>query len=72
MHREIHAIVEQRFLDLLGEHALGADLGKSDIGDAVAGGLDDFNLDLMSALLEQRLDVIGLPERKLRSAGTDA
>ena len=62
----------QRFLNFLGEHALGADLGKGDIGDFVAGRLDDLNLDLMSARFEQRLDVISLPERQLRSAGADA
>ena len=71
-HGEVHAVLGQRFLNFLGEHALGADLGQSDIGNLVAGGLDDLNFDLVSALLEQRLDVIGLPERKLRSAGTDA
>ncbi len=68
----IHAISRQRFLNFLGEHALGADLGQRDIGNLVAGGFDDFNFDLVSTLLEQRLDVVGLPESQLRSAGTDA
>ena len=72
MHREIDPLLRQRFLDFLGEHALGADLGESDIGDPVAGGLDDFNFDVMPALLEQRFDVTGLPQGKLRSAGTNA
>ena len=63
VHREIDAVFRQRFLNFLGEHALGADLGKGDIGDLVAGGLDDFNFDVVPALLEQRLDVVGLPER---------
>ena len=65
-------LLRQRFLNLLGEHALGADLGESDIGDSVAGRLDDFNFDLVPALLKQRLDVAGLPQGKLRSAGTNA
>ena len=72
VHREIDALLGQRFLNFLGEHALGADLGEGDIGDPVAGGLDDLNFDVVPALLEQRLDVIGLPESQLRSAGTDA
>ena len=64
--------VDQRFFNFLGEHALGADLGESDVGDLVAGGLDDLDFDLVAALREQSGDVIGLPERELRSAGTDA
>jgi hypothetical protein len=63
---------QQRLFDFLGEHALGADLGEGNIGDPVAGGLDDFNFDVMPALLEQRFDVTGLPQGKLRSAGTNA
>ena len=65
MHREIDAAFGQRVFDLLGEHALGADLGESDIGDLVAGGLDDLQLDLVAALAQQRGDVIGLPESQL-------
>ena len=72
VHCEVHSFLGQRFLNFPGEHAFGADLGQRDIGNPVAGGFDDFNFDLVSALLEQRLDVIGLPEGKLRSAGTDA
>ncbi len=65
MHREINLAFGQRLFDLLGEHALGADLGEGDIGDFVAGGLDDLELDLVAALAQQRRDVIGLPESEL-------
>ena len=51
MNGEVDPIFRQRFLNFLGEHALGADLGESDIGDLVAGSLDDFDFDLVPALL---------------------
>ena len=72
VHCKVYTLVEQRFLDFLGEHALGADLGKGDISDAVAGRLDDLNLNLMSTRFEQRLDVRSLPQRQLRSPGADS
>ena len=71
VHREIDPVLGQRFFNFFGEHALGADLRQGDIGNPVTGGLDDFNFDLVSLPLEQSLDVIGLPECQLRSAGTD-
>src|SRR5581483_6459654 len=40
VHREIDSAFGQRFFDLLGEHALSANFGESDIGDLVARGLD--------------------------------
>ena len=55
MNGEIDAIFGEGLFNFLGEHALGADLGKSDIGDLVAGGLDDFDLDVVPARFEQRL-----------------
>ena len=70
--REIDAVFGQRFFNFLGEHALGADLGEGNIGNFVAGGLDDFDFDFVAARFEQTLDVIRLPERELRSAGADA
>ena len=54
MYGEIDAAFEQRFFDLLGEHALGADLGEGDVENLVAGGLDDFQFDFVSALAQQR------------------
>src|SRR3954467_2196736 len=65
VHREVHAIVEQRFLDFLREHALGANLGKGDIGYAVTSCLDDFNLNFMSPRFEQSFYVASLPQRQL-------
>ncbi len=49
MDREIDAVFGQRIFDLLGEHPLGSDLGKCNIGDLVACGLDRLELNLMSA-----------------------
>ena len=45
---QIDAALGQRLFDFLGEHALGANLGERDIGDFVAGGLDDFELDFVA------------------------
>src|SRR5271166_5136899 len=71
VHREIYAALGQGLLDLFGEHALGADLGESDVGDLVSGGLDNFDLDFVAAFAQQRRDVVGLPERQLRPARSD-
>ena len=65
MHRDINPAFGQRLFDLLGEHALGTDLGEGNVDDFVAGGLDDLELDLVAALAQQRRDVIGLPESEL-------
>ncbi len=69
---EIDASGGEGFFDFLGEHALGADLGEGDVGDFVAGGVDDFDFDLVSAGAQEGGDVVGLPEGKLRAAGADA
>ena len=71
MHRKIDAAFGQRFFNLFGEHALGADLGERDVGDLVAGGLDDLDLDFVSALAQQVGNVVRLPERELRAARTN-
>jgi hypothetical protein len=65
VHRDINPAFGQRLFDLLGEHALGADLGESNVDDFVARGLDDLELDFVAALAQQRRDVIGLPESEL-------
>ena len=65
MHGQIHPPFGQCLFDLLGEHPLGADLGKGHVGDLVARGLDDLQLDLVPTLAQQRGNVIGLPQREL-------
>ena len=77
MHGEIDASGGEGFFNFLGEDsfaesALGADHGQGDIGNLVAGGVDDFNLDFVSARAQERGNVVGLPEGKLRAAGTNA
>src|SRR5579864_333288 len=72
VHREIDAAGGECLFDFFGEHSLGADLGKSDVGDFVTGGMDDLNLDLVTAATEKRGDVVGLPEGELGAAGADA
>src|SRR5580704_7259209 len=69
MHRKIDASLRQGLFDLLGEHSLGADLGKGNIRDLVAGGLDDFELDFVAALTKEGADVISLPQRELGTSG---
>ena len=72
MHGEIDAASGERFLDFLGEHALGADHGESHVGDLVAGGVDDFDFNFVAARAQERGNVVGLPKGKLRAAGADA
>src|SRR5690348_120979 len=72
MHSQIDAPLRQRLLDLFGEHSLGSDLGERNIGDFIAGCVNDLDLDFMSASPEQRRNVISLPEGKLRAARTDS
>ena len=47
MHRAVDAAVEQRFLDLLGEQALAADLHQLAVLHGVAGGLDRHDLNIV-------------------------
>ena len=72
MNGEIDSSGSKGFFDFLGEHALGADLGEGDIGDLVACGVDDFDLDLVPAGQQEGRDVVRLPEGKLRAPGADA
>src|SRR5690606_36630743 len=73
VHREVGLAVEQRLLDLLDEQALAADLGQRAVDDAVAGGLDDEELDgEAGGGRDQAIaDVVGLPEGELAAAGRD-
>jgi hypothetical protein len=62
MNREINFSGGERFFNLFGEHALGANLGEGDVGDFVAGGVDDFDFDFVVLFEETGGDVVGLPE----------
>jgi len=73
---EIDSAFEKSLFNLLGEHAfdcagLSRDLGEGYTLQAIAGGFDDFNLDGVALVAEQRGDVIGLPEGKLGTAASD-
>src|SRR5579864_2035681 len=60
------------FFDFFGEHALRTNLGQGNVGDLVAGGMNNFNFDFVAARTEKRGDVVGLPESELGAAGADA
>ena len=47
---ELHPSGKQRFFQLLCEHALGSDLAEGDLLQAIAGGLDPFDLDFVAKL----------------------
>jgi len=49
MHRQIDASGSKSFFDLLREHALCTDLGQGDVGNLVAGCVDDFNFNIVAA-----------------------
>src|SRR5580704_131611 len=72
MHRQIDATLGKCFLDFLGEHALGADLGERYFLQPVAGRLDDFDFHRVTARAQERGNVVGLPERELRATTADA
>ena len=61
----VDAAIQERFLDLLGEHALGPDLSEGNVSDLVAGGLDDLQFHLVALLAKQGADMVRLPERQL-------
>ncbi len=72
VHGHIDATVEQRLLDFLGEQSLAADFGQRDVGDLVAGGLDDFDAAVFAERLRAATSTQSrLPQRQLRSAGSD-
>src|ERR1017187_9119527 len=72
VHSEINPVFDQGFLNFLGEHALGADFSEGNVGDFIAGGLDDLEFHGMALSAQQIGDVMGLPESELRAAGADA
>jgi hypothetical protein len=50
MHGKVDAASSQGLFNLLGEHSLSANFRQGNIGDFVACGVDDFDLDLMALL----------------------
>jgi hypothetical protein len=72
VHGEIDATVGERLFNLHGEHAFGANLGKGDFLQAIAGGFYDLNFDSVTLDAQQSGDMIGLPEGELRSATANA
>src|SRR6266568_259294 len=72
MHGQIDVALCERLFNLLGEHALRADLREGHFLQFVAGGLDDFNCDCVALFAKKSRDVIGLPERQLRATASDA
>src|SRR4051795_12024365 len=71
MHSKVNSAFGESLFNFLGEHALGADLPERNVLQPVASGTDDFNGYFVPCRAEGIRDVVGLPERKLRSSGTD-
>src|SRR5881394_2727309 len=72
MYRQIDASRGERLLDFFGEHSLGADLRQRNVNDLVAGGGDDFNLDLVILPAQLGGDTVPRPQCELRTARSDA
>jgi hypothetical protein len=77
MHGEIDAAGGEGFFDFFGENSFAespfrADHGERDVGDFVAGGVDDFDFYFVAAGAEKGGDVVGLPKGELGTAGADA
>src|ERR1700733_8881801 len=71
MNREIDASICERFLNFFREHPFGADHGEGDVGNLVAGGVNNFDFHFVSARAKKCGDVVGLPQGQLRAAGAD-
>src|SRR5450432_732547 len=69
---QVNLIFGERFLNLLGKHALGADFCERDVNNLIACSLYDLNLNLVAALAQQFGNVIGLPQSELRSSSPNA
>src|SRR5579863_3985358 len=73
MHGEIDLAGGEGFFNFFREDpfaksALGADHSQRNVGDLVAGGVDDFDFDFVAAVAQERRNVVGLPEGELRAA----
>ena len=65
---EINSIFGKRFLDLFDEHAFRSNFGEGHVGDFVAGGVDDLDCRVVTAMAKQPGNMICLPEGQLRPA----
>ena len=75
MDGEIDAAFFEGFFDFFDEDAFAIKVGWGDeagLLHAVAGGADDFELDVVAGVAEGVEDVVGLPEGKLGASGADA
>ena len=68
MDSKINSIFGKSFLDLFDEHAFRSDFGEGHVGDFVAGGVDDLDCSLVTALAKEFSNVVCLPEGQLRPA----
>ena len=68
VHRQIDASLGHRLFDLFRKHSFRSHFGEGNVEDFISCRLDYLNRDGVSLLLEQRGDVIRLPESKLRAA----
>ena len=71
MHGEVGAAFFQREFQFLDEQALAADLAQRAVEDLVAAGGHAQQRYLVAALFQQRLHVLGLPQREAAFAGGD-
>src|SRR5579884_3975149 len=72
VHREIDSIIEHRLFNLFGEHSFCPYFSESDIGNLVACGLDDLDVNGVSLSAQLISNIVRLPQRQLRTTGTDA
>ena len=62
---EINSIFGKGFFDLFDEHAFRSNFGEGHLGDFVAGGVDDLDFDLVTALAKELGNMVCLPESQL-------
>ena len=72
VHGDVDAALEQRLLELLHEHAAGADLAERPRAIAVARGRDRHERDLDPGPAQRLGGALGLGEREPTAAGADA
>src|SRR6266852_1564849 len=71
VHGEVNPVFDQGLFDFLGEHALGADFGKRNVGDFIAGGFDDLDLNGVAASAHQVDDSCRFRIARRRLQGAD-